>query len=425
MKIKKIAIIGLGYVGLPLAVKLANNYQIIGFDVSRKRIENLKSGKDETNEVTKDSLVKATQNNLEFSSDVELLNSCNIFIVTVPTPVTKSNKPDFRPLLRACRMIAKVMKKGSIIVFESTVYPGATQEICGIEIEKVSKLKMEKDFFLGYSPERVNPGDKLHTIDKITKVISAETKKVENLLHKLYSDLTSGNVFLAKNIKVAEASKVIENSQRDINIAFINEIAKIASKLDISIYDILEASQTKWNFLPFYPGLVGGHCIGVDPFYLASKAKEIGIKPRVILSGRKTNDEMSMYIANIINRKIKNNSKILILGITFKENVPDLRNSKVFDLLNFFLNKKHNISLYDPVVNFKNVNGFDFKGIKICKSVDLKPNFFDAIILTVPHDMFKKISTKKIENMLKKNGLVADLPGLWRKKNKFTNYWSL
>ena len=421
MKIKKIAIIGLGYVGLPLAVKLSKYFDVLGFDLNNKRVNEINNGNDSTKEVSCKELNQSLNGSLKVSDHKNDLKSCNIFIVTVPTPVTVKKKPDFKPLLIACRMIAKLMKKKSIIVFESTVYPGATEEICGKEIERISKLKLHIDFYIGYSPERVNPGDKFHTIDKITKVISADSKKVEKTLFEVYSKLTSGNIFVAKNIKVAEASKVIENSQRDINIAFMNEIAKICQKLNISVHDVLDASKTKWNFLSFYPGLVGGHCIGVDPFYLATKAKLVGIEPKVILSGRKTNDEMSYFVASLINKNLRNKSNILILGLTFKENVPDLRNSKVFDLIHFFALKDHKISVYDPYIKKYESREFKFKEL-----AEIKKEKFDSIVLAVSHKTFKKLGTKTINNMLTKRGFIFDVGGFWRnKKNKFRNYLSL
>ena len=420
MKINKIAIIGLGYVGLPLAVSLCKSFKVLGLDINKKRIRELRAGKDSTNEVSSVNLKMSMNRNLEITSEQDDLSNCNVYIVTVPTPVTKSNKPDFSYLLNSCKMIGSTMKKHSIIIFESTVFPGATQDICGREIEKASGMIMERDFFLGYSPERINPGDKVHTVDKITKVIASENPEVTKVMKKIYSKLTSGNIFIAKNIKVAEASKVIENSQRDINIAFINEITKISQKLDISIFDVLEASETKWNFLPFYPGLVGGHCIGVDPFYLASKAKELGIKPQVILSGRKTNDNMSKFIFSEINTRIKKTSNILILGLTFKEDVPDIRNSKVFDLIKYFKRAKHKVDVCDYLVDpeqAQTVNLIEYKKITNHK--------YDAIILAVPHRDYKKIKIKNLKNLLKKNGLIADLKGFWRKDKIYNNYWSL
>ena len=292
---KKIAIIGLGYVGLPLALKLSLNFNVVGFDVNSKRIYSLKLGIDITKEVDEKKLKEALKSNLSLSSKEDSIKDCEIFIITVPTPVTKENKPDLTFLEGACNTVGKIMRKNSIVVFESTVYPGVTEDFCGKILEKRSGLLNEIDFFLAYSPERVNPGDKVHTIDKITKVISANNRGTLKILKKIYGSITNGNIFEAESIKVAEASKVIENSQRDINIAFVNEITKICMNLGISVYDVLDASNTKWNFLPFYPGLVGGHCIGVDPYYLAFKSKKIGIKPEVICQ-KKKNDEMSKFL---------------------------------------------------------------------------------------------------------------------------------
>ena len=414
MNEKKIAILGLGYVGLPLAVNLCKHFEVIGYDISSQRVEDLKKGEDQTLEVTKTQLNISFSKNLKLTSDIKQINNCNIFIATVPTPIDKSNKPDFRPLINVCTKVAKVLKKGDIVIFESTVFPGATEEICSQELDKnKNSLKSGIDFFLGYSPERVNPGDKLRTIDKIDKVISGQNKNVEKVLKEIYGKLTSGKVFLAKNIKVAEASKVIENAQRDINIAFINEVAKICVKLNISVYDVLEASKTKWNFLPFTPGLVGGHCIGVDPYYLSHKAEKLGVKPEVILSGRKTNDQMTKFVFKQIKKMLKGDSKVLFLGVTFKEDVPDLRNSKALELLSYFNNSKFNLTVNDPFVSSDGYKSFK----------EIEKNFFDAIILTVPHT-FYKTKLKSIQKMANKNGIIFDIKGIFRNKN-IPNYWSL
>ncbi|MEE2695251.1 MAG: nucleotide sugar dehydrogenase [Pseudomonadota bacterium] len=416
MKEKKIAVLGLGYVGLPLAVGLSSSYRIIGFDISLKRISQLRKGIDDTLEIRKEKLKKCLKKDLVLTNNYRDLEDCNIFIATVPTPITKKNKPDFKPLKNVCRIISKILKKNDIVVFESTVFPGATEDICAPVLEKnKDAFKSGKDFFLGYSPERVNPGDKVHTIDKIDKVISGQNKIVERVLTEIYSKLTKGKVFLAKSIKVAEASKVIENAQRDINIAFINEVAKICNKMNISVYDVLDASATKWNFLSFKPGLVGGHCIGVDPYYLAYKSKKININPKVILSGRKTNDEMPIFIAKRIHKIIKKKAKLLFLGITFKEDVPDLRNSKSFDVLNFLKKQNHLVSLHDPYV-------FD-KKYKILNFDNIRSKEFDGVILAVPHQFYLK-KIKKIWSFLKPNGVLIDIKGRL-KKEKFKNYWSL
>ena len=419
MKIKEIAIVGLGYVGLPLAISLSKRYKVFGFDINKKRIKELKRNFDETNEISKEQLKISFKKGFSVSCVKDRLKQSNIYIITVPTPVNKKNKPELKPLLDACKTVGKNLKKGDIVVFESTVYPGLTQEICGNELQKHSGLHLEKDFFLGYSPERINPGDKIHTVDKIAKVISSENENVKKILREIYSNVTNGKVFIAKNIMVAEASKVIENAQRDINIAFINEVAKICQKLNISVYDVLDASKTKWNFLPFYPGLVGGHCIGVDPFYLADIAKKHKVKPSVVLSGRKTNDEMSKFIHSQINKKIKKSSKILILGLTFKENVPDLRNSKVFDLIKYF-KKSHEVYACDPLVG-----NISEKKIKLICYENLKKHKFDVIILAVAHKLFIDFEINKLITFLKKDGMIADLTGIWRDKKEIKNYWSL
>ncbi len=412
---KKIAILGLGYVGLPLAVKLSSYYKVIGFDISSLRVSQLHKGIDITLEVEKKQLKKSLKKNFSVTNCSDDLSNCDIYIATVPTPIKKNKKPDFGPLINVCKIISKYLSKGDIVIFESTVHPGATEEICAPELDKNSQnLKCGRDFFLGYSPERVNPGDKIHTIDKINKVISGQNKFVENIMFSIYSKLTKGKVFIAKSIKVAEASKVIENSQRDINIAFINEITKICLKLNISIYDVLEASRTKWNFLDFKPGLVGGHCIGVDPYYLSEKALSLKIKPDVILSGRKTNDEMPKFISKEIEKKIKKGSKILFLGVTFKEDVPDMRNSKAIDLMSL-LKKNHYLSFHDPYV--EKLNGF--------KSIDFKKfdGKYDIIILCVPHKYYVQKSNDFL-SILKKDGIFFDLKGTFKNK-KIKNYFTI
>ena len=416
----KIGVIGLGYVGLPLAIKLSINFNVVGFDVNSKRVLELKEGIDKTNEVDSREILQRLDKKLKVSSCSKILNDANVFIITVPTPVKKDKVPDLEPLRKSCETVSRYLKKKDIVVFESTVYPGLTEEFCGKILENSSNLIMEKDFYLGYSPERINPGDKIHTVDKITKVISANNKKSLGVLKTIYSKLTNGKIFIAKSIKVAEAAKVIENSQRDINIAFINEISKISQKLGISIYDVLEASNTKWNFLPFYPGLVGGHCIGVDPYYISHKANKLGIKPEVILSGRRTNDRMSNFIAEELNKRVVKKSKILILGVTFKENVPDTRNSKVFDLINQLDEFGHSVFICDPMI--KKID-FDYPFFRTLN--DIKERKFDALVMAVEHDKFKKIYPKKVSIYLKKNALVADLKGIWRAKKHLFRYWSL
>jgi UDP-N-acetyl-D-galactosamine dehydrogenase len=415
MSDKKIAVLGLGYVGLPLAVQLSLSYQVKGFDLDNNRVSQLRKGIDKTLEVNESLLRRQLNSSLSIYTDEGMLANCNFFIATVPTPINNKKKPDFSALKKVCETIGRLLKPNDTVIFESTVYPGATEEICAPILEKYSKnLESGKDFFLGYSPERVNPGDKVHTIDKINKVISGQNKNVEKNLMEIYSKVTSGKVYLAKSIKVAEASKVIENAQRDINIAFVNEVAKICKKINISSFDVLDASLTKWNFLDFKPGLVGGHCIGVDPYYLAEKAQMLKIRPEVILSGRNTNDKMVEFVGKEISKRLSRNSKCLFLGVTFKENVPDLRNSKSIDLMNF-LNKKHNIYFYDPFV--KKLEGFK-------NLIEFKSSKFDAVILSVPHTNIIRNLKNKFEPLLKENCIFFDIKGSLRNK-KIKNYWSL
>jgi len=418
MKEKKIAILGLGYVGLPLALQLSHSYNVIGYDVDDTRIKELRKGIDKTLEVSESLLKKQQKNKIFFTTSSKDISNCNFYIATVPTPIDVRKKPDFFALKKVCETIGKLLKVGDTVVFESTVYPGATEEICGPILEKFSKnLKVGKDFFLGYSPERVNPGDKVHTIDKINKVVSGQTQKVEKNLLEIYSNLTNGKVYLAKSIKVAEASKVIENAQRDINIAFINEVAKICAKINISSYDVLDASLTKWNFLNFEPGLVGGHCIGVDPYYLAEKAKSLNVSPEVILSGRKTNDNMVDFVGKEIIKRLPSKSSCLFLGVTFKENVPDLRNSKSLELMDFLEKKNLQITFYDPFIS-------KLKGFEGLKNKNLIKKRFDGIVLSVPHKKILLNFKKNFLSLLKKEGVLFDIKGKFRNK-KITNYWSL
>ena len=403
-----ISIFGLGYVGLPLAIKLSKYFNVLGFDKNKQRIRELKNFFDKNNEINSNSLKKSK---LKYSSKLEDIKNSNIFIVTVPTPVTKSNQPDLKPITNACRDIGKNLTKGSIIVFESTVYPGVTEEVCGPLIQKYSKLKPKKDFHLGYSPERMNPGDKKHSVDKITKVISGDTNKTISILKKIYGKVNSGKIFVAQNIKTAEAAKVIENTQRDINVAFINEITKLFKKININIYDVLKTAETKWNFLNFKPGFVGGHCIGVDPYYLSFLAKKKKIGSNLILSGSKINNDFPKFLAQYINNKIGKKKKILILGLTFKENVNDLRNTKVVDLIKSLKNKGHKVFVNDTQADINEVKKMNLNLISLSNKEK-----FDTLILAVAHDEYKKLNYSFFEKKLNKNAKIFDLKAIWTNK---------
>ena len=402
----KIAIIGLGYVGLPLARLFATKYPVVGFDINESRIAELMSGTDNTLEVDdatlQSVLVKEStiENGLFCSNKLEDIKDCTYYIVTVPTPVDNNNRPILTPLIKASETVGAVLKEEDIVIYESTVYPGATEEDCVPVLEKVSGLQFNKDFYAGYSPERINPGDKEHTVEKILKVTSGSTIEVGEKVNDLYKSVITAGTHLAPTIKVAEASKVIENSQRDINIAFVNELAKIFNLLDINTHDVLEAAGTKWNFLPFKPGLVGGHCIGVDPYYLAQKAQEHGYHPEIILAGRRLNDGMGDYVASeIVKCMIKKNipvngSKVLILGITFKENCPDVRNTKVVDLIKALKDYGTNITIHDPWANEEEL--LHVYGLKSLKTLPNKK--FDVIVLTVSHNIFRSIDFQSLKN---------------------------
>ena len=393
----KLAVIGLGYVGLPLAAEFGKKYPTIGFDINAMRIEELKQGIDRTLEVSPKELKEA--NKLSFTTSIDEIKDANIYIVTVPTPIDEHKNPDLTPLIMASRTVGRVLKKGDIVIYESTVFPGCTEEVCVPELERESGLKFNKDFFCGYSPERINPGDKKHRLPNIKKVTSGSTPEVAKKVDELYKSIITAGTHLAPSIKVAEAAKVIENAQRDINIAFVNELALIFDKLGIDTLDVLEAAGTKWNFLPFRPGLVGGHCIGVDPYYLAYKAKEVGYHPQIILAGRRTNDEMGVFVANKVvkllihkGHKVKG-SKALVLGITFKENCPDIRNSRVIDVIEELQDFGIEVDVYDPWADKKEVK----------KEYDLtllenEPDFtdYDSIILAVAHEEFKNLDFTQI-----------------------------
>ncbi len=403
----KICIVGLGYVGLPLAISFSKVYPCIGFDKDEKRISNLKSGIDETNQV--DSL-KIKGSKLNLTSNKKDIENCNIYIITVPTPVDEFNNPDLSSVESASLLVASYLTEGDIVIYESTVYPGATEEICVPILEKASNLKFGKDFRVGYSPERINPGDNEHTLEKIVKVVSGNDKLTCSYLKELYESIISAGVYCASSIKVAEAAKVIENTQRDINIAFVNELAILFNKLDISTHEVLQAASTKWNFSNFQPGLVGGHCIGVDPYYLTHKAKQVGFHPEMILAGRRINDEMPEYISNRITKEIfKRNKKInsvklLIMGITFKEDCPDLRNSKSLHLHNILSESGFDIDVYDPWFS----KGLDKpKDLRIVN--ELKDNYYDGLIFAVPHKEILEMSKSKLNNILKPNSFIFDI----------------
>jgi UDP-N-acetyl-D-galactosamine dehydrogenase len=414
----KIGIIGLGYVGLPLGVEFAKKYKVTGFDTGKQRVEALCSGKDHTLTVDDAELKAAidagknTGHGFVCTDDIEQIRDCNIYIVTVPTPVDKINRPDLTHLYKASETVGKVLKKGDVVIYESTVYPGATEEECVPVLEKFSNLKFNVDFFAGYSPERINPGDREHTLVKVMKVTSGSTPETADLVDGLYRSIIPAGTHKAKSIKVAEAAKVIENAQRDINIAFVNELAKIFHRLDIDTEEVLQAAGTKWNFLKFKPGLVGGHCIGVDPYYLARKAQQVGYHPEIILAGRRLNDGMGEYVAHEVVRLmvrkdiVVKDSNILVLGITFKENCPDVRNSKVVDILNTLKGYDTNLTVFDPHAEPADVkHEYGWNSSKaLDKSID-----YDAVIVAVAHDEFKTLDLHKIS---KPNKVIYDVKGI-------------
>lgn len=405
----KIAIIGLGYVGLPLAVEFGKKVTTVGFDINTKRVEELKQGEDHTLEVSPDELKLAKL--LNYTNDLEQLKMCNFFVVTVPTPIDYYKQPDLTPLIKASESIGKVLKKGDIVVYESTVYPGATEEECVPVLEKVSGLKFNIDFFVGYSPERINPGDKEHRVTNILKITSGSTPEVASYVDKIYNLIIEAGTHKAPTIKVAEAAKVIENTQRDVNIALINELAIIFNKLQIDTEDVLRAAGTKWNFLPFRPGLVGGHCIGVDPYYLTHKAQSIGYHPEIILAGRRLNDGMGAYVVTqLVKEMIKNRiqidgAKVLVLGLTFKENCPDLRNTKVVDIVKELKEYNIKVDVYDPWVDVQEAV-YEYA---ITPQANLLENQYDGIILAVAHHQFKDMGVEKIRSLGKTNHVLYDL----------------
>jgi len=400
--VDKIAIIGLGYVGLPLAHAFSLKYEVVGFDIAQWRIDELRQGVDRTLELSTEQVNEAIAHNMKFTNKLEEIADCNIYIVTVPTPIDKHKKPNLTPLIKASESIGSVLKKDDIVIYESTVYPGATEEDCVPVLERVSGLKYNQDFFCGYSPERINPGDKEHTVTKILKVTAGSTPKIGKRVDALYASIITAGTHLAPNIKVAEAAKVIENSQRDINIAFVNELSMIFNRLDINTNDVLEAAGTKWNFLPFKPGLVGGHCIGVDPYYLTHKAQEVGYNPEIILAGRRLNDNMGTYVANqVIKLMIKKgqtvvNAKVLVLGITFKENCPDIRNSRVIDVIKELQDFGCDVEVSDYWADKKEVQ----KEYKIDLKDNIDINSYDSVVLAVAHDEYKKLDFDNDEQII-------------------------
>jgi UDP-N-acetyl-D-galactosamine dehydrogenase len=412
----QIGVVGLGYVGLPLAVEFGKKFPTIGFDINLHRLSELKSGKDSTLEVSEDELLSALQ--LHYTSDLDVLRKANIYIITVPTPIDSSKRPDFRPLVSASHTVGKVLSNGNIVIYESTVYPGATEEICVPILEKESGLSFNKDFFCGYSPERINPGDKRHRLPNIVKVTSGSTPEVAAFIDDLYRSIISAGTFKASSIKVAEAAKVIENTQRDVNIALINELSLIFNRLGINTLEVLEAAGTKWNFLPFRPGLVGGHCIGVDPYYLTHKAQEVGYQPDMILAGRRLNDNMGSYIASqLIKLMLKKridvaNARVLVMGLTFKENCPDLRNTKVIDIINELNEFGIETDVYDPWINRE--EAFEEYNIP---TIDSPLQQYDGVVFAVSHHQFVEMTREDIQNLRKSNSVLYDV------KNMFPSDW--
>ncbi|TKB27383.1 nucleotide sugar dehydrogenase [Desulfopila sp. IMCC35006] len=409
----KLCIIGLGYVGLPLAVEFSKKYQTLGFDLKTSRVNELRSGIDSTLEVTSVELQDAQ--NLDYTSDVAAIAGCNVFIVAVPTPIDAAKRPDFRPLEGASRTVAQVLKVGDVVIFESTVYPGATEEVCVPLLEQGSGLKYNKDFFCGYSPERINPGDKKHRLPSIVKITSGSTPVAADFVNSLYKSIITAGTFQASSIKVAEAAKVIENTQRDVNIALINELALIFDKLDINTREVLAAAGTKWNFLPFSPGLVGGHCIGVDPYYLTHKAQEVGYHPNMILAGRRLNDNMGHYIASTVIKKMVQkgidtaNSRILVMGLTFKENCPDLRNTRVTDIISEFAEYGLAVDVYDPWVSADEA----FREYQIRMVEKLQENTYSGIVVAVAHHQFAAMDITQLRSLCRAKAVIYDVKSLY------------
>jgi UDP-N-acetyl-D-glucosamine/UDP-N-acetyl-D-galactosamine dehydrogenase len=417
----KIAVVGLGYVGLPLAVALARHYAVTGYDHDPQRVRELSTGHDRTGEVTCQALAEAA---LHLTAEASALVGHDIYIMTVPTPVDRHNVPDLSAVRSASRTIGGVLSAGAVVVLESTVYPGATEEVVGPEVAAASGLRCGIDFFLGYSPERINPGDRQHTVERLTKVVAGQTEAATERLAAMYRRVTGGQVFVARDIRAAEAAKAIENAQRDINIAFVNEVAMICQRLGLSVYDVLDAARTKWNFLDFKPGLVGGHCIGVDPFYLAYKAQAVGHEPHIILAGRAVNDGMPGFVAAQIAAQLPPRASILMLGLTFKENVPDLRNSKTAELALDLAQRGLQVTTHDPIADPAEAEVlYGLTPLAVLP----EDQRFDAVLAAVPHHAYASLDGTRIVNLLRPGGLLADLKGLWRELRLPTGFrrWSL
>jgi UDP-N-acetyl-D-galactosamine dehydrogenase len=405
---ERIVVVGLGYVGLPLAVALANNFKVQGFEINHQRVAELRNGHDRTGEVDGETIAAST---LEVTVENAAIAGADIYIVTVPTPVDAQNQPDLSALRAACATVGGVMSKGAVVVFESTVYPGLTEEVCGPALADASGFESGRDFFLGYSPERINPGDKAHTIATITKVVAGQTPAVADRLEQVYATIVEAGIHRAPDIRTAEAAKVIENAQRDVNIAFVNEVAAICQRLNMSAHDVLAAAGTKWNFLSFTPGLVGGHCIGVDPYYLAYKAAEIGHVPEIILSGRRLNDAMGDMIAGWIDDRLSDPGRLLVLGLTFKEDVPDLRNSKVIDVVRGLTDRGHQVEVHDPMADRGEAQAI--YGIDLAGPLNTLSGF-DGVVGAVPHQSYRGFSSDDFERLAVPGGLIADIKGMWR-----------
>jgi UDP-N-acetyl-D-galactosamine dehydrogenase len=423
----KIAIIGLGYVGLPLAVAFSKKFEVIGFDINQERIQELKNGHDLTLEI-EDHLLSSSSNNLSYSFNVQDIKDCNIYIITVPTPVDKANRPDLAALIHSSKIVGAILKRGDIVIYESTVYPGVTEDVCVPELEKSSGLKFNKDFFCGYSPERVNPGDKVNTLEKIKKITSGSTSEIAKEVDSLYKKIITAGTFPAASIKVAEAAKVIENTQRDLNIALVNELSVIFQRLNLDTLDVLEAAGSKWNFLPFRPGLVGGHCIGVDPYYLTHAAEQVKYNPQLILAGRRINDNMAIYmVKKILQKMIVNsieikNSTIGVMGITFKENCPDVRNTKIADVVYELRNWGANVVVVDPWANqleLQQIYGISLGEINTSKKVD-------SLIVAVGHDEFRSKSAEELRSFCKgSNPVLADVKSIYKREDLISQGFSV